>query len=310
MYSWWLYRALNVFNDSPLKRHPVYKHERRHLMAQTNLFDRGIRAAVVVGSTLMFMLGLWVSGSLNPTILCLLPFCWFGPMVVVLPLMPLWVLPISIVVAPVVAQNRLRNTWDLLRVTAVTPGDLLLALTRASIERLHGLLLWLLMALIPLSMIVGTAFAEIALETLNEHGISSDADSTPVLVGASLWLLGAILIIVDRIQQLVMMSVGALAGGTAAGRSMRSAMLSGAVWALSLWVAEIGITTLVVLVTPGLRADQSGDIVLSVLVGPLPSYLVALPIEWAVAAIGLTLLIREGVIRLLWHGALRAAQKS
>lgn len=307
MYSWWLYRALNVFNDSPLKRHPVYKHERRHLMAQTNVFDRGIRAAVIVGSTLMFMLALWASDSLNPTILCLLPFCWFGPMVVVLPLMPLWVLPISIVVAPVVAQNRVRHTWDLLRITAVDPRDLLLALTRASVERLRGLLMWLLMALIPLGMIVGTGFAEAVLFKLEDRAISTDG-LTPLFLGAVLWLFGVIVIIVDRVQQLLMMCVGALAGGTFAGRSMRSAMLSGAVWALALWVAEIGTTALVVIVTPGLRVDKSFDIALSVLIGPLPSYLVALPVEWALLAMLLTLLAREAAIRLLWQSALRAAR--
>ena len=108
------------------------------------------------------------------------------------------------------------------------------------------------------------------------------------------------LIIIDRLQQLMMMSLGALASGTAAGRSVRSAVWAGALTALGLWLVELLITAVLMVALPGARGERVYDILISLFAGPMPGYLLALPVGWSLLAMVLTLVLREVIMRALW----------
>ncbi len=301
MLSWRLFRVLNVFNLHPIRRHPVYRRERRHLRAHSPLLTGGLSWLVVLLSVGVLAFGAWGTRGFDPALICVLPLCWFAPLLVILPAVPVWILPLSMGLAPAVALNRGRGRWTLVCVTPQDRDEVLMALARAALERLRSLLVWMLAALLLPSWLIGTAFAEALLRYNAQHDVLGTQDRvTLAAVGVLLWAFGALVMYADRLQQVIVMGTGAFLGGALAGRSVRAAVLYGALAAWGLWTIEIGIGGGVVLLLPGSPQDKALAVVITLVAGPVPGYMVALPLAWALLAVALTLLLREAILRGLW----------
>lgn len=313
MLSWRLFRALNIYTWPPARLRRIYHLQRYHVMTRGTRLDRGAGIAAVVGVVIVFLFGVWTTQGFDTSLICLLPVCVFGAFLVLLPAMPVWILPLSVTLAPAVAAHRQRGTWDLLRITPLESATLLCGIARAALERLRPLLNGLLVALATLGIVFGIVFVQALLPPLNDL-LNEPEQTTLAGIGALLWFAGGMLLFVDRVQQLLLIGIGALAGGTWGSRAessqpVRAATLAGALLALVLWLVEILANAALIWLLPGVPQAKRADILISLFAGPLPGYFVALPVDWALLAIAIMLLLREIALRVVWSVALYAARR-
>ena len=225
--------------------------------------------------------------------------------VLLIPSLLVWAVPLGVVLAPVVVGDRERGTWDMLRVTPLSTETILLSKARGALWRLHYGFSALRMTLILASVIPGVASLGLIEHTNRSVG---DVPSTLVCGGAMVIIVvGAALFLIDRAQQFVFMILAALAVSASAGSS-RMALPGATVAALAAVFAEIGAGIVLLAVLPG-SAGVSVQTWFAVLImfGPMANALANLPFVSAMVGVTLILVGRETAVRLLWRWAVHAA---
>lgn len=299
MYSLRLLNALNILRrrHHPLAQHPVYlRDETSRLIRERRKRRRNrIMAAIVIP---LGLLG-WrqATGALDPAQMlgCV------GPILVMYTFMVLWTLPLGATISPALAEERTRGTWDLVRITPLEDTPLLLAKMRTRTHELADYFGGMLLMLILFAGVIGLWFAA---AVLIAFGVAYEPQTRVLVVMCA--SVGGLIFFMDRLQQLLMMGVGAMTGG-ALNQSSRAASALGFLVALLLWVAEIVWTVGVLLITdvPEHGYLEEG-ILLAFTLGPMPAFVINFPLLWLVLLIVSTFVLREVVIRVLWRWALRA----
>ncbi len=164
--------------------------------------------------------------------------CCLFPLFVLSPSLVLWVLPLSLALAPSVVRERERRTWDTLRATPLSLESILLS-------KAAGILSWLRGPLRNGQAVIVLAAISTGLILLIRlrEGVGTIQDGLPPLgLGVvALWvvaLLGAALFMADRAPQYGLMAVAALAVSVVAA-SERSAPVSAAVAVFGVWLVDI-----------------------------------------------------------------------
>lgn len=320
--SWRLYRTLNIFRRHVITRHPVFRREQwysraRHYRFGT-WFNRGIGCLLTVSCGIYFAAA--VPGSESGLNVLCAPLCCIGPVALIVIVMPLWTLPLSFALSPIVIRERTRGTWDLLRITLLGIDGVIVAKVRSALETIRPLLRYFMLGTIIVGLIVGAMFAALIMaytgllegifDTYSRYG--DDRPSTLILLGTGLVLgtLGMALYIADRVQQFVCMGIAALAAGTSVGRDRRGAVLYGIGTALGVWMVEVLFATLLFLLLATERELVTSGIAFILVAGPMPGYMMLALAPWRMLiALIVTFTAREVALRWLWQWARFAAQQ-
>lgn len=246
-------------------------------------------------------------GGLGCYISVLLTFYLNNLLVLLAPALVLWIVLIASSLGPVIVLERERRTWETLR-TVPLPTEMIL------LGKAGGALWWLrdlirIMGGILLLVAVGIGLVSLVVIP-NASDSNLDVLPTSLICGAFLVLpvLSAVVYILDRAQQFVLMAVAALAV-SAQSQTVRTAMSGAVVAALILWMIDAGMAIVMLALLPhGASAPSNMNIMALVTLGPIASYLSALSLVYAAVTIAGTLALREIVIRVLWAWVVRAAQ--
>jgi hypothetical protein len=309
MQSWQLFKHLIPFRESEVEFTPVFLRERQRSFRwwTVTLPPRAVRislpAAVLV--VVVYVLAL----VMVP--MSLVTYCLTGLVVwplIALPSLGLWALPLGLTLAPVVVRERIAGTWHTLRLTPLDTETILLSKARAALVRIKPWLIIFRAVLIGVSLVA-------AMVSLNliEY-ITHSYPSLPVLnacgVGTLVMVITALVFLIDRAQQFVLMAVAALAVSASSG-SERLTLPGANAAALLVWMADLGVSIVVFSLHPGgVAISLRGSLPLLVMLGPVAGYAGYLPPGWAVLSVIMTLIIRELAVRLLWRWTVNAARRA
>lgn len=239
--------------------------------------------------------GTWGEWFLTAAVLLVFVLMLFGPSLV------LWIMPLGMALGPGITRERTQLTWDLLRITTLELDDILLG-------KLTGALWWWRDALrsVQTVAIVGG----IGVSAANFVGRWEPATDPTLLAQVTVmsWIiLSGVCFVCDRLQQMVLMSVAALAV-SASVQSVRRGMIAAVMAAGTVWLAEIGLAVVIILLHPGQQATSwlipaAGLIAL----GPTGGYLAELPADLLLLAMVGTLITREAALRGVWTWTRHAA---
>lgn len=229
-------------------------------------------------------------------------------LVLLLPLLAAWAMILGLTLGPVVAGERQRGTWVLLRVTP-------LALAQVMLSRAGGALWWLrdlIRALTGGMLLTAIGIGMVTLSLTPTGGDNLVRSSLPgSLLCAGVFVapvMGAVIYALERAQHFALMVAGALAV-SASTRTVRGSLTGATAVTLSIWLLDVALAGGVIVVQPGYKTLAAGEWLALVTLGPLVGYLTALPLARALLLAGITLLLREVAIRVLWRVALyRAAE--
>lgn len=235
-------------------------------------------------------------------------FCFLFPLLALAPSLIAWVLPLSLALAPAVARERERGTWDMLRVTPLGVDSILLAKAAGGVWRLRSLLRNGRVMLVLIAF--GSGFV---LSTRWRQDVADIVPDAPVLLmtlaSTLIVSVGALIVLADRAQQAVLMAVSAL-GASAVTRSERIALVGGVALTFGAWLADTAIGIVVMALTPNHTINHSGLRAVTVFtLGPVGAYMVNLPVGTLLPVTALTLAVREIVIRVVWRGVCAAANR-
>jgi len=212
----------------------------------------------------------------------------------------------SAALGPIVVEERTKRRWDVLLATPVGVESVLLG-------KVGGALWWIRYLIIGMGALLALLAAGIGFISLVliPTGLTTLED-LPVflLCGAALTLpiASAIVFVIDRIQQYLLMVVAALTASASA-TSMRAAFATSAAAVLFVWVAEFTLAGILLALQVG--ATKLSDITymldLAVL-GPMVGYIIDMDLLHAVLYAAGTLLLREILIDTLWRWSLRKAR--
>lgn len=225
------------------------------------------------------------------------------PLVIMLPSPLLWILPLSLSLAPLVVRERECGTWDLLRVTPYSTEYLLLAKMAGALWWMAGMINRLRSVILVYGLIVG------GITLFFGTGIQEFSPPDRLREWALVYVpVGMIIFLFDRMQLFAVMVVAALAAG-ASSSSVRSALvrtLSAVFGALVLDMALVWLV-LIVAVQPSLEYPLLSIIAL-ISFGPPLVYRAELALIPALLAIFGTFAVRAVVFRLLWRYTVSAAR--
>ena len=306
MQSWQLFKHLIPLRDSELEFTPVFMRERRRSFRwwTVSLPPRMIQVSLPAAVLLVIVYVL----ALVMLPMSLVTYCLTGLViwpVIALPSLGLWALPLGLTLAPVVVRERVAGTWHTLRLTPLDTETILLGKARAALVRIRPWLIIFRAVLIGVSLI--TAMVSL---NLIEH-ITRAYPSLPPLnacgIGTLVMLIAALIFLVDRAQQFVLMAVAALAVSASSG-SERLSLPGANAAAFLAWMADLGAVIVVFSLHPaGVAVSLRGSLPLLVMLGPVAGYTGYLPPGWAVLLLAITLLVRELVVRWLWRWTVNAA---
>ena len=233
--------------------------------------------------------------------------CFLFPLFVISPSLVLWVLPLSLALTPAVVRERERRTWDMLRVTPLGTESILLAKAAGG--------LWWLRSLLRNGQILIVLVAFSSGFFLFTRWRDTVATITPgasmllmTLAGTIITSAGAVIVLADRAQQVVLMAVLALAASVSA-RSERAALAGGVALAFGAWLAETALGVLVLTLAPAHTLTYSGlRVMLVVALGPVGAAMIDLPAGTMLLAAALTLIGREIAVRAAWRWVCAAAR--
>ncbi len=227
-------------------------------------------------------------------------------LVLFVPVHVAWTMILGLTLGPVVAGERQRGTWVLVRVTPLPLAELVLG-------RMGGALWWLrdlIRALTGGLLLVAVGIGMVTLVVTPTGGDNLTASPLPgsvLCLGAFVVpVISAAIYIVERAQHFVLMVTAALTV-SASTRTVRSALTGATTATLSIWLLDVAIAGGVIVAQPDYRMLAAGEWLALLTLGPLVGYLAALPLERALLLAGATLLIREVMIRALWRVVLHRA---
>jgi hypothetical protein len=309
MQSWQLFKHLIPFRESEVEFTPVFLRERQRAFRwwTVSLPPRVMRISLPAAVLLVIVYVL----ALIMVPMSLVTYCLTGLViwpVVALPSLGLWALPLGLTLAPVVVRERAAGTWHTLRLTPLDTETILLSKARAALVRIKPWLIVFRAVLIGVSLVA-------AMVSLNliEH-ITHSYPSLPPLnacgVGTLVMVITALVFLIDRAQQFVLMAVAALAVSASSG-SERLSLPGANAAALLVWIADLGAVFVVFSLHPGGAAvSLSGSLPLLVMLGPVAGYAGYLSPGLAVLFVVATLVIRELAVRFLWHWTVTAARRA
>ena len=212
----------------------------------------------------------------------------------------------SAALGPIVVEERTKRRWDVLLATPVGVESVLLG-------KVGGALWWIRYLIIGMGALLALLAAGIGFISLVL--IPTDLttlEDLPIffLCGAALALpiASAIVFVIDRIQQYLLMVVAALTASASA-TSMRAAFATSAAAVLFVWVAEFTLAGILLALQVGATklSDITYMLALAVL-GPMVGYIIDMDLLHAVLYAAGTLLLREILIDTLWRWSLRKAR--
>ena len=294
MQSWKLFSRINIARNAIDS--PVYLREANCVPVWYDVAQRvgrfpSLRSGVAAGSGLACILGMLY---VNNLLFLLIP--------------PLAVLLVStgLSLGAIVARERVSQNWPLMLVIPDGVEEVLL-------NKAAGALTWMRHLLLAMTILLGSVSIGVALSSLKliptGRGLTPDWPQA-ALCGAILILptAAAILFIIDRAQQYVLMIAAALAASTSTA-SVPVAILGATTAVMGTWLLDVVTTGIVLLLQPGgVDFTSSTRFLTLTTLGPLPSYIMALDAGKVVLYCGLTLVVRELLIGLLWRLAVRRAR--
>lgn len=293
MSSWLLLQRLLGFWQ--VADNPIFQHATRRPPVWYAAYQRLIHT-----TGLLLALGGMLCYSIT-----LLIFVFNNVLILFVPVLLAWTLIVGVTLGPVIAGERQNGTWSILRATPLALDTLLTGKASAALWWLRDAIrvligiLWL--------VAIGIGLVSLAVNTV---GSQSARDTVPAelmcVLAVALPVLTTLLYVGDRAQHFALTAAGTLAVSASA-RTARTAVVGGSAAAFALWLADAGIAAAVIALRPG-PLNASWDHWLALLtLGPVAGYLAALPVGQALACVGVTLLLREGLFRALWRWTLRRA---
>lgn len=311
MDSWTLFRHLNVTARSELDNAPLCLRE-VDFPPMWHRVSTILGRIVALGIALMAVIVAVTANVDSPILACLNgAACLLTPALLLVPSLGLWVVPLGMTLGAVIVREREGQTWDLLRVAPLDLETLVLCKARGALWWLIQPLRNLRTILVFMALLMGIGLAISFFSTMdpNRQDLFGAEQAIFYSVTGGLILLGGALFLVDRVQQLVLMVLAALAT-SASTRSVRTALSGATVGALVAWGAEVGVTMVLLAALP----DSAGrysllSVVAAIMLGPTAAFLIRLPFTGALLLIAVTLLVREIAVRALWQGTLYAARR-
>ncbi len=313
--SWDVVRGLFPWQELSASRLPL---ARREKVRSPTLARLSAIVPRVPGVVWLLVVGLYVGAvlysrsseapvCLSALLLLLAPLAMFAPSLLV------WTFPLGLALAPIIAREREGGTLEVLRATPYNTEEILLAKAQGALkslrDRLWGLWYVQVQGLIA-SLLIGSGITLVssALKISREEWGSSTQNLVCVgTAGLVLAVAGGYLL--DRVQQLILMIVAALAASTPSS-SVREAATAAVTASLLAWGADIMVGVGVLAVQPvGEVRDVGFSLVTMIVLGPYAGYLLELSPGIILAVALLTYLVRSIAIRQLWGAALRGVEK-
>lgn len=309
MSSWRLFSYLTPYG-SPRLHYAILRRELKR--ANRSVFDElgtWLREFASLGFVFMAFLcaGIW---CVTPTFLSqhtafLSPFSLIILIpITLLPSLALWIVPLGALLGPCIARERMNHTWDVLRVTPADTEMIVLGKTHAAMWRLYPAIrsartVLLLASLAPAALSMNLLDSLTMTYTTSHGGICG--------AGIVFMLAGALIFMLDRMQQFTLMGAAALAISVSA-RSVERGTVSATLAAGIAWLVDVGIAVVLLAVLPRwVTLGIANRTALLVMLGPLGGYLAELHIHEATVCIAGTFIARELAIRALWRWTIHTA---
>lgn len=293
MQSWKLFSRSNIARDAI--DNPVYLREATCVPIWYDAAQRiarfpSLRSGVAAAGGLACILGTLYANNL---------------LFLLVPPLALLLAATGLTLGPIIARERVSQNWPLLLVIPDGIEEVLL-------NKAAGALAWIRQPLLAMTVLLGGVAIGVGLTSLKliptGRGLTPDWPQTALC--AALLILPtatAVLFIIDRAQQYVLMIAAALAASTTPA-SVPLAIFWASTAVLGAWLLEVVTTGLVLLAQPGgVDFTQSTTLLTLLTLGPLPSYILALDAGSVALYSGMTLVVRELLIGFLWRLAVRRA---
>lgn len=232
---------------------------------------------------------------------------FFGNLLIFfIPPLIFFMLVTALTLAPIVVEERAKLSWEALLTIPYDMETILLGKTSGALWHIR----YLIYAMGALLFCISAGVGFISLTLIPVEATRTGARYEIALCGLLLIVpvMGSILFIVDRVQQYLLMVTAALASSTST-PSVRSALSMAPAAVLLIWFAEIAGTEVLLTLARGGIPELSAAHFLSIAtLGPVVSYIVEMDLGNAILCIFGTLLVREMLMGLLWHWALRQAR--
>ncbi len=313
--SWDVLRGLFPWQEPPASRLPLARREKVGSLALARISAIVPR---IPGVVWVLVVGLYVgavlySRSTQAPVCLSAPLLLLAPLALFAPSLLVWALPLGLTLAPIIAREREGGTLEVLRATPYSTEEILLAKAQGALRSLRDRLWWLwyvqVQGLIA-SLLIGSGIALVsgALRVSSQEWGSSTQNLLCVgTIGLVLAVAGGYLF--DRVQQLVLMIVAALAASTPSS-SVREAATAAVTASLLAWGMDIMVGVGVLAIQPvGEVRDVGFSLVTMIVLGPFAGYLLELNPGVILAAVLVTFLARSIAIRQLWGVAVRGAEK-
>ncbi|MBI5957705.1 MAG: hypothetical protein HY866_03150 [Chloroflexi bacterium] len=228
-------------------------------------------------------------------------------LVLLVPVLAFWFLLLGLTLAPVVVEERERQTWDVLRTTPLTTEAILLGKASGALWWMSDLVHLMIGLLILISMGIGLISLVITPTTTAGYptGIPDQLLCAATVIVPPV---AALFFIMDRAQQFCLAAAASLAA-SASSRSVRAALASACGAAMVVWIVDVALALLaVVLLQPERFIFASkGDWLALLTLGPMVSYLASFSLLKTTVCLLATLLLREFAVRALWRWTMHAA---
>lgn len=294
MFSWTLFRRLT--NYWAAIENPLFARE----IQRVPLWQRYAARAAQSSGLSVTLIGMLCYLSMLVAFYAETVLVLFAPLVVV------WVLLLSLTMAPVVVREREQQTWHTLRTTPMEIDNIILG-------KAAGALWWLrhlMRGLMGLSLIgaIGVGIGSLIFISFEDEALSGLPISLICGLTLALPLVSSALFLIDRGQQMILAALCALAV-SAQSRTIRLAAPLAVFTALLATFLDAAIGLLVITQLEQLTTPLHEIGLLLLLFGPAVIYLAELPFWIALGVALLTLLSREGLIWVAWRLTLRAARR-
>lgn len=218
----------------------------------------------------------------------------------------LLVVATGLALAPIVADERVKRSWETLMAAPLSPVELLLGKVGGALWWLRGLFRGISALLFMVSL--GVAFISLALIPTRLPW----ADEVPIFVlcfgVAILPIVGFTAFVIDRIQQFLLV-ISAVVAVSASAPSLRAAFFSAIPAGLIVWLSEVILAGTLLAVQGGRTTIFAETNLLTLItLGPVVNFIMEFELAEMLLWTGCTFLGREIAIYGLWRWAERQAR--